>query len=96
MEFAVAQAQSALDAVTPTNTAPATLALNVDVPQSVEATLDLSYITGGVSWAPTYAFDLVDETSLSIARSAVISQFTNEDWTNIQLTLSTLEPFAQS
>lgn len=96
LEFAVAQTQAALDAVTPTNTAPATLALNVNVPQSVEATLDLSYITGGVSWAPTYAFDLVDETSLSIARSAVISQFTNEDWTDIQLTLSTLEPFAQS
>ncbi|GGX40675.1 hypothetical protein GCM10007385_05110 [Tateyamaria omphalii] len=96
LEFAVAQAQAALDAVTPTNNAPATLALNVSVPQPVEATLDLSYITGGVSWAPTYAFDLVDETSLSIVRSAVISQFTNEDWTDIQLTLSTLEPFAQS
>ncbi|WP_299700880.1 DUF4139 domain-containing protein [uncultured Tateyamaria sp.] len=96
LEFAVAKAQAALDAVTPTNMAPATLALNVSVPQSVEATLDLSYITGGVSWAPVYAFDLVDNTSLSIRRSAVISQFTNEDWTDIELTLSTLEPFAQS
>ncbi|WP_299553611.1 DUF4139 domain-containing protein [uncultured Tateyamaria sp.] len=96
LEFSVAEAQAALDAATPTNTAPATLALNVNVPQPVEAILDLSYITGGVSWAPVYAFDLVDNTSLSIARSAVISQFTNEDWTDIQLTLSTLEPFAQA
>lgn len=96
LEFAVARARATLEAVTPTNTAPATLALNVSVPEPVEATLDLSYVTGGVSWAPVYAFDLADDTSLSIARSAVISQFTNEDWTGIQLTLSTLEPFAQS
>ncbi|WP_299044919.1 DUF4139 domain-containing protein [uncultured Tateyamaria sp.] len=96
LEFALAQAQAALDAATPTNTAPATLSLNVTVPQAVSAELDLSYLTAGVSWAPVYEMDLTDDTALSIARSAVISQFTNEDWTDIQLTLSTVEPFAQS
>lgn len=96
LEFDVAKAQAALDAVTPTNTAPAVLALKIDVPAPTEATLDLSYITSGVSWAPVYALDLVNDTSLSLARSAVISQFTNEDWTDIQLTLSTLKPFSQS
>ncbi|MBY5933288.1 DUF4139 domain-containing protein [Tateyamaria omphalii] len=96
LEFAVAQAQAALDAATPTNTAPATLALNVTVTEPVEATLDLSYLTDGVAWAPSYAFDLVDETALSIARSALVTQFTAEDWTDIQLTLSTLDPLAQS
>ncbi|WP_299650428.1 DUF4139 domain-containing protein [uncultured Tateyamaria sp.] len=96
LEFAMAQAQAALDAVTPTNTAPATLSLNVSVPQPVAVALDLTYLTGGVSWAPVYDINLTDDTALSIARSAVISQFTNEDWTDIQLTLSTLEPFAQS
>lgn len=96
LEFAVAEAQAALDTVTPTNTAPATLSLSVNVPQAVEAALDLSYLTGGVSWAPVYDINLTDDTTLSIARSAIITQFTNEDWTDIQLTLSTLEPFAQS
>lgn len=96
LEFAVAQAQAALEAVTPTNDAPATLTLNVTVPQDVSADLNVAYLTGGVSWAPVYDINLTDEANLSIARSAVISQFTNEDWTDIQLTLSTLDPFAQS
>ena len=96
LEFAVAEAQAALDAVTPTNSAPATLALDITVPQPVQAQLDLSYLTGGVAWAPVYEINLTDDTALSIARSAVISQFTSEDWTDVQLTLSTLEPFAQS
>ncbi|MEL6465870.1 MAG: DUF4139 domain-containing protein [Pseudomonadota bacterium] len=96
LEFAVAEAQAALDAVTPTNTSPATLSLEVSVPQPIQAALDLSYLTGGVSWAPAYDISLTNDTTLSIARSAVVSQFTNEDWTDVQLTLSTLEPFAQS
>ncbi|MEM8656135.1 MAG: DUF4139 domain-containing protein [Pseudomonadota bacterium] len=96
LEFAVAQAQAALDAVTPANDAPATLALTVNVPADATATLDLSYLTGNVYWEPIYDIALIDDTSLSIARSALISQFTNEDWTDVQLTLSTLDPFAQS
>lgn len=96
LEFAVAEAQAALDAVTPTNKAPATLSLNISVPEPVAAALDLSYFTEGTSWAPTYDIKLTDDTALSVTRSAVISQFTNEDWTDIQLTLSTLDPTAQS
>ncbi|APX12999.1 DUF4139 domain-containing protein [Tateyamaria omphalii] len=96
LEFDVAQAQAALDAVTPRNTAPATLALNITVPEAVEAALDLSYLIDRVTWAPSYAFDLLNDASLSIARSALVSQYTSEDWTDIQLTLSTLQPLAQS
>ena len=96
LEFAVDEAQAALDAVTPANTAPAILSLAVSVPQQIDAGLRVSYLTSNVTWAPIYDIDLVDDETVSIARSAVISQFTNEDWTDIQLTLSTLEPFAQS
>jgi len=96
LEFAVTEAQAALDAVTPTNTAPATLSMNIIVPQPVTAELNLSYLTSGVSWAPAYDINLSNDAAVSIARSAVISQFTNEDWTGVQLTLSTLDPLSQS
>ncbi|MEX0308764.1 MAG: DUF4139 domain-containing protein, partial [Tateyamaria sp.] len=96
LEFSLAEAKAALDAVTPTNTAPATLTLDINVPQAVTAVLNLSYLTSGVTWEPVYDINLSDEATLSVARSAIVSQFTNEDWTDIELTLSTLEPFAQS
>ena len=53
----------------------------------------LHYQVRGASWQPTYQARLNTETEqLSIIASAVIAQQTGENWTNIPLTLSSVDP----
>lgn len=93
--FAVAEAQAALDAVTPANTAPATLSLEVQVPDPVTAALDLRYFVYDAQWAPIYTVHLQDDATVTVDRGAVVSQFGAEDWRDVTLSLSTLMPSGQ-
>lgn len=96
LAFAVQEATAALEQVTPPNTDPATLTLNVSAAEAGPATLTLRYPTSDVEWAPVYNLFLEDDATLRIERGAYIAQFSSEDWVDVDLTLSTLSPFAGS
>lgn len=96
LEFAVEEARAALSDVTPANTNPATLVLAVTAVKAGPATLTLRYVSPRVQWAPTYRLYLQGDGTLRVERGAVVSQFSNEDWRDVSLTLSTLSPFRGS
>ncbi|WP_299285250.1 DUF4139 domain-containing protein [uncultured Tateyamaria sp.] len=96
LEFALREAEAALRAVTPSNTQPAALTLNVTAEQAGTATLELNYISDFVQWAPTYRVVLAEDDTLTIVRGASVTQSSTEDWNDVSLTLSTLSPFEGS
>ena len=96
LEFAVQTAAAALDDLTPPNTTPATLTLSVSAAQAGPASLTLRYPSQQVEWAPVYNLFLENDASLRIERGAYIVQYSTEGWVDIDLTLSTLSPFAGS
>jgi uncharacterized protein (TIGR02231 family) len=68
-----------------------TIAMSLDAP--FEGTADITYLTyGATRWQPTYEvhLDRTSETAVEIRRAAFVEQDTGENWTNINLTLSTL------
>lgn len=96
LAFDVQTAAAALQLVTPPNANPAALTLNVTAAQAGPATLTLRYPTRNVQWAPTYSMYLQGDDTLRVERGAVITQSSNENWVDVDLSLSTLSPFAQS
>ncbi len=96
LAFAVRTAQAALDAVTPTNNAPATLTLNVAVPEATTSTVTVKYAVEDVYWQPVYSAYLENDDTLRIERGALISQRSNEDWSDVDMTLSTVSLFQRT
>ncbi|MEO9684290.1 MAG: DUF4139 domain-containing protein [Tateyamaria sp.] len=96
LAFDVQNAAAALQLVTPPNTNPATLTLNVTAAQAGPATLTLRYPSDRVEWAPSYTLFLDGDGALRVERGAVIAQYSNEDWVDVDMKLSTLSPFTGS
>jgi uncharacterized protein (TIGR02231 family) len=58
-----------------------------------EAELRLSYQVRGPGWQPTYRATLdATKSTVLIERQALVAQNSGEDWSNVQLTLSTGQP----
>ncbi|RLJ37441.1 uncharacterized protein (TIGR02231 family) [Acidovorax sp. 106] len=58
-----------------------------------EAELSLSYQVRGTGWQPTYRATLdAAKPSVLLERQALVAQNSGEDWSNVQLTLSTGQP----
>lgn len=58
-----------------------------------ELVLDLIYIVYGPSWVPVYDLRVSTDTStMTVSYHAMIQQNTQEDWTDISLSLSTARP----
>lgn len=58
-----------------------------------EAELRLSYQVRGTGWQPTYRATLdAAKPSVLLERQALVAQNSGEDWSNVQLTLSTGQP----
>lgn len=69
--------------------------LYVEADQATELDLKLSYQINGARWEPVYDADLNTETGeIELKTLAQISQKTGEDWSNVNVTLSTLRPSA--
>jgi uncharacterized protein (TIGR02231 family) len=69
--------------------------LYVEADQATELDLKLSYQINGARWEPVYDADLNTETGeIELKTLAQISQRTGEDWSNVNVTLSTLRPSA--
>jgi uncharacterized protein (TIGR02231 family) len=67
--------------------------VSIQMNESGELKLDLIYIVYGPSWIPVYDLRVsTEENSMNISYHAFIQQYTNEDWTNVDLKLSTARP----
>lgn len=95
---AFANAQQTVDALTPTEGENAMLAVSISTEAATEGTLTLTHLTQFARWVPAYDVHLnnSDTPRLSIERGAFVSQFTDEDWTDVAITLSTSRPDEQS
>ena len=75
------------------------LGVEVDVAEAGAGSVEISYLVEYNSyWAPVYDLHLTtgDDPSLRIQRDAFIQQDTGENWENVTLHLSTLEPIGQT
>jgi len=98
LRAAVEDAQRTVDALTPTESDNAMLAISISTEAATEGTLTLTHLTQFARWVPAYDvhLDNTNTPQLSIERGAFVSQFTDEDWTDVAITLSTSRPDAQS
>lgn len=56
-------------------------------------TVRLNYLVAGCGWSPSYVFRAgKDQKEVQVEYNALIQQMTGEDWTGVQLTLSTASP----
>ncbi|WP_298295212.1 DUF4139 domain-containing protein [uncultured Litoreibacter sp.] len=90
------QAQQDLARLTPPAGPINMLAISVDAPEPVATDLSLKHLIGGAYWQASYDLDLLrDASELTMARKVVVSQSTGELWSDVALTLSTADPYAQ-
>ncbi|WP_299425686.1 DUF4139 domain-containing protein [uncultured Shimia sp.] len=91
-------ARQLVEALTPTESDNAMLAISISTKAATEGTLTLTHLTQFARWVPAYDVHLnnADTPQLSIERGAFVSQFTDEDWTDVAITLSTSRPDEQS
>ncbi len=93
---AVANAQAALDALPQPDADYAALSV------AVTSTADTGHLTvthfiADASWAPVYDVALDRKASrLTVDRGVLVSQYSGEDWTGVDLTLSTAQPATQA
>jgi hypothetical protein len=71
--------------------------VDVEVTKAGSEKLSLSYVVPGVSWTPSYDIRIDSQKDEAVLTyQALVTQTTGEDWTNVQLFLSTAEPAVQS
>ncbi|EAQ03759.1 hypothetical protein OB2597_10966 [Pseudooceanicola batsensis HTCC2597] len=93
----LAKAQQALKALDTEAQDRAFLAIEVQAETAAEGAMTLTYSTGSASWQPTYDLRLTtgEAPDLMIGRGAYVRQSTGDNWTDIALTLSTVQPSGQ-
>jgi uncharacterized protein (TIGR02231 family) len=76
----------------------AVLTFTLAVAEAGEVTVDVSSVEGFANWSPVYDMRLTtgNDAALQVDRSVVISQQTGQDWTDVQLILSTARPGEQT
>jgi len=65
-----------------------TVEVSLDVESTADVELDVTYQTGGAAWAPRYDVDLHPEKA-NLRRLAMVTNRTQEEWADIDLTIST-------
>ena len=95
---ALQEAQQALAALLAPEQDSAVLTFSLAVAEAGEVTVDVSSVEGFANWSPVYDMRLTtgDAAALDIDRAVVISQQTGQDWTDVQLVLSTARPGEQT
>jgi uncharacterized protein (TIGR02231 family) len=67
--------------------------VEVDAARAGSLTLRLAYLAAGASWRPAYRASLeLDDGEVHLISEAVVRQSTGEDWTGVDLRLSTAAP----
>lgn len=91
-------AQQAYDALPAPDEDYAALSVAVEVTSAGAHRLVMTQIIDNAGWAPVYDLTLRRgaSPSLTLARGALVTQFTGEDWQGVALTLSTARPSEQA
>ncbi|TNJ41382.1 DUF4139 domain-containing protein [Phaeobacter sp. B1627] len=94
LEVRRAAAQAELDALSQQNKERMYLALDVVAATDTSVPITISYPAYEVSWSPSYEFDLETgaDPVITLRRDIKITQGTGEDWTNVDLRVSTSTP----
>ena len=98
LQVTLAAARDALAALTESGPGTATV-LRVSLANSTggPGTLQVAYYIDNANWQPVYDIDLArTEARMTVTRGVVVHQETGEDWTDVDLTLSTARPGEQS
>jgi uncharacterized protein (TIGR02231 family) len=95
---ALAKARDALAALPAKDTDYTALSLAIEADAAGEATLTLTHYIDAAGWRPFYEVNLTRKVAeaLTIDRSVLVTQYTGEDWTGIDLTLSSSRPSEQA
>lgn len=93
-----AKAQAAFDALPSRDHDYTALAVALEAPEAGASSVTVTHYIQGASWQPFYDLQLTRQgtPALQIQRSVRVSQSTGEDWTGIDLTLSTARPADQA
>ena len=98
VQEALAKARGALAAL-PTGDADYTaLSLAIEAEAAGEATLTVTHYIDAAGWRPFYEINLTrqGDAALSMDRSVLVTQYTGEDWSGVDLTLSSSRPAEKS
>lgn len=67
--------------------------ISVSANSATSATFEVNYIVYNANWSPIYDLRAINtKTPIQLSYKANVSQRTGEDWSNVQLTLSTANP----
>lgn len=93
LDSALLKYQSQLSSLFNNNDITSNILVSVSSKTALQSDFNISYVTSGVNWYPTYDIKAKDAKSpLNISYKANVTQQTGEDWRNIRLTLSTGNP----
>lgn len=93
----LAKARAAEEAVLTGAENYASLAVALSVATEGEQHLTVTHYIGEASWAPVYDLMLSrSDAALTVKRGVLVSQFSGEDWRDVDLTLSTAQPSSES
>ncbi len=94
---ALSVAQQALAALIAPEEAGSVLTFILNAAEAGEVTIDISTLERFANWSPVYDMRLTtgDDAGLAVDRAVVVSQQTGQDWTDVQLVLSTARPGEQ-
>ncbi|MGC9369635.1 MAG: DUF4139 domain-containing protein [Paracoccaceae bacterium] len=97
LKDAHAQARRDLDALSPPEGPVDMLAISVERAEPGPATLEIREFVRDAGWQPTYDLRLTrgEAPALELARKVMLAQETGEPWLDVDLVLSTADPFAQ-
>lgn len=90
-------ARKALLALVPEDEDRAMLAVSIKAGESTEGSVIVTYNIDDAGWLPVYDLKLDrNNATLAIERGAFIEQYTGENWTDVNLILSTVRPSEQT
>lgn len=96
-QLAVDQAQAALNALARPDDSYAALSVSLTVADGGEHNLTVVHYISSAYWSPVYDAALTRQPpALSLTRAALVTQDSGENWTGVDLTLSTAQPGRQS
>ncbi|MGA0542025.1 DUF4139 domain-containing protein [Neotabrizicola sp. VNH66] len=95
---ALAKAQAAYDALPAGDQDYTALVVAVEAQAAGETTLTMTYYVDSAGWRPSYDLYLTRQggEALTIDRSVLVTQYTGEDWSGVNLTLSSSRPSEQA
>jgi uncharacterized protein (TIGR02231 family) len=94
----LAQARAAYEALPGRDSNYTALSVAIRAEAAGEATMVITHYVEAAGWRPAYDLMLTrkDEPLLTVARSVLVTQYSGEDWSGINLTLSSSRPSEQA